>query len=243
MAYAVAQVSSGRAVAGVKVVQLYILHIAHGINEAIRQVPGDQHHALIVVDKEAKGAPLTWITSSFKGAMCHFQINLYVRHKVQDLFWGVEAGIDVAYYKSYVDVGDLLMLVICLKDEKYGCHPPELKGALCHRRHKCTLCDELPQVVQGNALHVKGVLDGAEVDVPQVETTLAVESVLRYRTLTHKLEEYLAEVECGHLEEQVESLLQEGAAWYTQLKCTKGRPSTNLPLVAVGDDTRITTCG
>ena len=78
-------------------------------------------------------------------------------------------------------------------------------------------------------LHVKGVLDGAEVDVPQVETILAVESVPRYRTLTHKLEEYSAEVECSHLEEQTESLLQEGAAQYTWLKCTKGRPSINLP--------------
>ena len=58
-------------------------------------------------------------------------------------------------------------------------------------------------------------LDGTEVDVPQVETILAVESVPRYRTLTRKLEEYPAEVECGHLEEQVESLLQEGVACYT----------------------------
>ena len=77
-------------------------------------------------------------------------------------------------------------------------------------------------------MHVKGALDGAEAEVPQVETILAVESVPRYRTLTRKLE-YLAEVECGHLEEQAESLLQEGVTRYTQLKCTKGRPSINLP--------------
>ena len=120
------------------------------------------------------------------------------------------------------------MLVVCLKDEEYGCHPTQLEGALHCRRHKHALCDEFPQVVQGNALH-KGVLDGAEADVPQVETILAVESVPRYRTLTHKLEEYLAEVECGHLEEQAESLLQEEAAWYPQLKCTKKRLSINLP--------------
>ena len=137
--------------------------------------------------------------------MCHFQDNLYVGHKVQHLFWGIEVGINAVYYESYVDFGDLLVLVICLKDEEYGCHPIELKGALCCRRHKCALCDELPQVVQGNALQVKGALDGAEEDVPQVETILAVESVPRYRTLTHELEEYLAEVECSHLEEQVES--------------------------------------
>ena len=145
--------------------------------------------------------PLTWITSSFKGIMCHFQVNLYVRHKVQDLFWGIEVGLDAAYYESYVDISDLLMLVICLEDGEYGCHPTELEGALCHGKHKHALCNELPQVVQGNALHVKGLLDGAEADVPQVETILAVESVPRYRTLTYELEEYPAEVECGHLEE------------------------------------------
>ena len=161
--------------------------------------------------------------------MCRFQVNLYVGHKVQDLFWGIEVGIDVAYYESYVDISDLLVLVICLKDKEYGCHPTGLKGALHRGRHKHTLCDELPQVVQGNTLHVKGVLGGAETDVPQVETILAVENVPRYRTLTCELEEYLAEVECGHLEEQVESLLQEGAAQYEQLKCTKGRQSINLP--------------
>ena len=55
MAYAVAQASSGGVVTDVKVVQLHILHVAHGINEAIRQVCGDQHYAPIVVDKEAEG--------------------------------------------------------------------------------------------------------------------------------------------------------------------------------------------
>ena len=139
--------------------------------------------------------------------MCCFQVDLYVRHEVQDLFWGVVLGLNTVYYESYIDVGDLLVLVVHLEDEEYGFHPTELKGSLCHRGHKCALCDELPQVVQGNALHVKGALDGAEVDVPQVETILAVESVPRYGTLACKLEEYPAEVECGHLEEQVESLL------------------------------------
>ena len=124
------------------------------------------------------------------------------------------------------------MLVIHLEDEEYGCHPTELKGALGHGGHKCTLCDELPQVVQGNALHVKGALDGAEANVPQVETILAVESVPGYRALACKLEEYPAEVECGHLKEQAESLLSEEAVWYTWCKCTKGRLSTNLPWLA-----------
>ena len=117
-------------------------------------VHGDQHHTLIVVDKEAKGVPLTWITSSFKGIMCHFQVDLYVGHKVQDLFWDIEAGIDMAYYESNVDVSDLLMLVICLKDEEYGCSPTEVKGALHNGRYECTLSNELLQVVQGNVFHV-----------------------------------------------------------------------------------------
>ena len=76
---------------------------------------------------------------------------------------------------------------------------------------------------------VKGALDGAEADVPQIETILAVESVPRYRTITRELEEYPAEVECGHLEEQAESVLQDGVVQYTWLKYTKGRPSINLP--------------
>ena len=207
MAYAVVQVSSGRVVVGVEVVQLHVLHIARGINEAIRCVHGDRHYAPIVVDKEAKGTPLTQITSSFKGIACCFQVNLYVGHEVQDLFWGREAGLNIVYNESNVDVGDLLVLVIHLEDEEYGCHPTELKGALGHGGHTCTLCNELPQVVQGNVLHVKGGLDGAEANVPQVETILAVESVPRNRTLACELEEYPAEVECGHLEEQAESLL------------------------------------
>ena len=91
------------------------------------------------------------------------------------------------------------MLVICLEDKEHGCHPAELEGALCHGGHKCTLYDEFLQVVQGNALHVEGMLDGAEVNVPRVETILAVKSVPGYGTLAGKLQEYQAEVECGHL--------------------------------------------
>ena len=155
--------------------------------------------------------------------MCHFQVNLYVRHEVQDLFWGIDVGLDVVYYESYVDVSDLLMLVICLEDKEYGCHPTELEGALCCGGHKCTLCDEFPQVVQGNALHVESMLDGAEANVSQVETILAVESVPGYGTLAGKLQEYLAEVECSHLKEQAGSLLEVEAVRYMWLICMKGR--------------------
>ena len=215
--------SSGGVVVIVKVVQLHILHIACGMNEAISWVHGDRHYAPIVVDKEAEGASLTQITSSFKGITCRFQVDLYVGHEVQDLFWGIEVGLDTAYYESYVDVSDMLMLVICLEDKEYGCHPTELDCALCHRGHKRTLCDMFPQVVQGNALHVEGTLDGTEANVPQVEPILAVESVSGYGTLAGKLQEYPAEVVCSHLKEQVESLLEAEAARYMWLKCTKGR--------------------
>ena len=99
------------------------------------------------------------------------------------------------------------MLVIHLEDKENSCHPAELKGALCHGGHKHALYEEFPQVVKGNALHVEGVLYGAEEDVPQVETVLAVESVPRYGTLAGELQEYPVEVECGHLKEQAGSLL------------------------------------
>ena len=113
----------------------------------------------------------------------------------------------MAYYKSCVDIGDLLMLVVRLEDEENGCCPSELEHALRHGGHKRTLCDEFPQAVKGNALPVEGTLYRAEVDVPQVETILAVESVPRYGTLADELQEYPVEVECGHLKEQVGSLL------------------------------------
>ena len=110
-------------------------------------------------------------------------------------------GLDVADYESYIDVSDLLMLVTCLKDEENGCSPAELKGALHHRGHKCALSDEFPQVLKGDALHVEGTLYGAEADVPQVETVLAMEGVPQYGTLAGELQEYPVEVECGHLKE------------------------------------------
>ena len=71
MAYAVVQACSGQVVVGVKVVWLHILHIAHGINEAVRWVHGDGHCIPIFVDKKAKGMPLAQVTPSFKGIVCH----------------------------------------------------------------------------------------------------------------------------------------------------------------------------
>ena len=237
------QTCSGRVVAGVEVIRLHILHIAHEINEAIRWVRGDGHHTPIVVDKEAEGAPLAQVTPGFKGVTHCFQVDLYVRHEVENLFWGIEAGLDVVDYESYIDISDLLMLVVCLEDKENGCSPTELESALRHRGHKRALCDEFPQVVQGNALHAEGMLYGAEADVPQIETILAAESVPQYGTLAGELQEYPVEVECSHLKEQAGNLLQAYAAWYTQDNMHKRKMMYKLTLDATDDNTQRTMCG
>ena len=139
----------------------------------------------------------------------------------------------MADYKPYIDVGDLLM---------NGCSPTELESALCCR-HKCTLSDEFLQVVQGNPLHAEGMLYGAEVDVPQVETILAEESVPRYGTLAGELQEYPVEVECSHLKEQAGNLLQAYAARYMRDNMHKRKIMYKLTLDAMGDNTWRTTCG
>ena len=152
--------------------------------------------------------PLARVIPGFKGIMHHFQVDLYVGHKVKNLFWGIEVGLDVVDYKSYIDVGDLLMLVICLEDKENGCSLTELQSALHRGGHKHAICDEFLQVVQGNALHAECTLYGAEADIPQVETVLAEESVPQYGTLAGELQEYPVEVECGHLKEEAGNLLQ-----------------------------------
>ena len=228
---------------GVKVVWLHILHIACQKNEAIRQVHGDGHRAPIVVDKEAEGTPLAQVTPSFKGIMHHFQVNLYVRHEVKNLFWGIEMGLDAVDCESYIDIGDLLMLVIHLEDKENGCSPTELKSVLYHEGHKHALCNESPQVVQGNPLHAVGTLYGAEVDVPQVETVLAEESVPWCGTLAGKLQEYPVEVEFGHLEEQARNLLQAYVMCYTWDNMHKRKLMYKLTLDATDDNTWRTTCG
>ena len=56
---------------------------------------------------------------------------------------------------------------------------------------------------------MEGTLYGAETDVPQVESVLAVEGVLGDGTLACQLQKYVVEVKCSHLKEQVGKLLQE----------------------------------
>ena len=135
------------------------------------------------------------------------------------------------------------MLVICLEDKENGCSPTELESALCYGGHKYALCNEFPQVVQGNALHAECTLYGAEADVPLVETVLAEESVPRYGTLAGELQEYPVEVEHSHLKEQAGSLLQVYVAWYTRDNMHKRKMTYKLTLDAMGDNMQRTTCG
>ena len=168
--------------------------------------------------------------------MRHFQVDLYVGHEVKNLLWGIEVGLDVVDYESYVDIGDLLLLNIHLEDKENGCSTTELESALHCRGHKCALCNEFLQVVQGNLLHAEGTLYGAKADVPQVETILAEESVPQYGTLAGELQEYPVEVECSHLKEQVGNLLQAYVAWYTQNNMHKRKITYKHTLDAAGDN-------
>ena len=82
MTYAVAHACSSRVVADVRVVWLYIPHVACRVNEAVRQVRGDGHGAPIVADKEAKGIPLARVMPGLKSIMRCLEVNLYVLDKV-----------------------------------------------------------------------------------------------------------------------------------------------------------------
>ena len=75
--------------------------------------------------------------------------------------------------------------------------------------HKCALSNESLQAVKRDALHVEGSLHVAEVNVPQVESVLALDGVPRDGALAGQLQKYAVEVKCGHLKEQVGKLLQE----------------------------------
>ena len=80
--YAAVQACSSWVVVGVKVIWLYIPHITHQVDEAVRQVHGDRHGAPIVADKEAKGTPLAGIVPSLKSIIHHLEVNLYVPNEV-----------------------------------------------------------------------------------------------------------------------------------------------------------------
>ena len=82
MTYAVVQACSGQVVVGVKVIWLYVPHIAHGVNEAVRWVLRDRHGAPMVADKEAKGTPLAGVTPSLKSIVCCLEVDLYILNKI-----------------------------------------------------------------------------------------------------------------------------------------------------------------
>ena len=104
--------------------------------------------------------------------------------------------------ESYIDVSDLLMLVIHLEDEENGCSPTELEGAIRHRGHERALSDESLQAVKRDALHTEGSQYGTEVNVPQVEFVLALEGIPQDRTLVSQLQKNVVKVKCGHLKDK-----------------------------------------
>ena len=115
------------------------------------------------------------------------------------------------------------MLVICLEDEENGCSPTELEGALRCGGHKRTLSDESPQAVKRDVLHAEGSLYGAEANVPQVESILALEGVPQDGVLVGQLQKYAIKVKCGHLKEQAGKLLQVEATQYLWVNLHRGR--------------------
>ena len=63
-------------------VWLYIPHVAHGVNKAVRQVCWDGHGGPIVADKEAKGTPLAGVAPGCKSIMHHLEVDLYILNEV-----------------------------------------------------------------------------------------------------------------------------------------------------------------
>ena len=142
-------------VVGVEVVWLHVPYIAGGVDKAVRQVHANGHGAPKVADKETKGMPLAGVTSGPKSVMCCLEVDLYVLDKVQNLVQSIQAGLDPADNKSHVDICDLLMLAVCLEDKEDGSSPTELRRTRGSREHECTLSDEFPQAVEGDALHAE----------------------------------------------------------------------------------------
>ena len=179
VANAVVQMHPHQVVAGLEVVWLCIPHIAGWVDEAVRQVCGNEHGAPEVADKEAKGTPLARVTPSLKSIMHHLEVDLYVLDKVQNLVQSIQVGLDPVDNESHVDICDLLMLAVCLEDQEDGSSPTELRSALQSGGHECALSDEFPQAAKGDALHVECLSYGTEADVPQIESILTMESLLR----------------------------------------------------------------
>ena len=67
---------------GVKVIRLYVPHVTHQVDEAVRQICGNGYGAPIVADKEAKGAPLAGVASGLKSVVHCLEVDLYVPDEV-----------------------------------------------------------------------------------------------------------------------------------------------------------------
>ena len=184
--YAVAQACSSQVVVGVKVVWFHIPHIARWVDEAVRQIHGDGHGAPIVADKEAKGLPLAGVAPGLKSIAHHLEVNLYILNKVQDLVWSLQVGLDPADHEPHIDICDPFMLAVCLEDKGDGSSPAELGRALWWQGHKRALSDEFPQMLKRDVLHVEGSSYGIKANVPQVESVLTLEGVLRDGALVHQ---------------------------------------------------------
>ena len=113
---------------GVKVVWLHIPHVAHGVDEALRQIHGDGHGTPIVAEEEAKGTPLAGVTPSLKSIARHLEFDLYILNKVQDLVQSIQVGLDPVDHKPHIDICDPFMSAICLEDKEDGSSPAELGG-------------------------------------------------------------------------------------------------------------------
>ena len=85
-------------------------------------------------------------------------------------------GLDPADNECHVDICDLLMLAVCLEDQEDGSSPADLRRALQLGGHECTLSDEFTQLVEGDVLHAECLSYGTEVDIPQIESILTMES-------------------------------------------------------------------
>ena len=141
--------------AGVKMIQFNTFYITGGIHQAIRWVHGDGHGATEIVYKKAKGTPLAGITPGLESITCCLKVDLYVFDEIEDLFGGIQAGFDSADHELHVNIGNFFMLAVCLENQENGGHPAELGGSLRLKRHKCPLCEELPQAVEGEVLHAE----------------------------------------------------------------------------------------
>ena len=86
-------------------------------------------------------------------------------------------GLNPTDHEFHINICDLLMLTVCLEDQEDGSSPTDFRRALKLGGHECTLGDEFPQMVKRDALHAECSSYGTKVNIPQVVSVLAVESL------------------------------------------------------------------